>query len=467
MRRSPGRLATACVAVSLLAGCGDDQPAARERPPATGLAVVTPSASPPVPRGKGGELPDDVNGDGYPDLQIPVRSDTRVAFVYGSRAGLKPEVRTVLGRSDFGFPVDPGQQDPDYIAGVATADLDGDGFPDFVGSAIRERDGNERNPAGPAGVDPYIAWGTPAGRPEPGLRATRVALPEVSGRGEAEPAAGDFDGDGHADLALDSGRSLSLLYGPFDRSGRPARTGSRPLAQQQRGRPVADRMTAGRATGLVVKYGDDGEQSGSLYFAAGPDGIASTGRELRAGNALAFGDFDGDGSRDLAVADDGTSQNEPDTEGTAPSVRETVTVHFGGGRETVAFRVPGSRGVAAADTDGDGRDELAVAANRRPRSSGFGQELTEVIGLDRSGVRNRRTLRRTMPARVDGAKVREHARAAWLYAGTDLDADGKDEIVLKWGAAGIFALYGQQPTHWWITDGRSDLAVFTTAPYTR
>ncbi|OAH10286.1 FG-GAP repeat protein [Streptomyces jeddahensis] len=456
------------MAVLVLAGCGEDQHGGGKRRPAPGPAVVTPSASAPVPQGKGGKLPDDVNGDGFPDLQIPVQSDTRVAFVYGSRAGLKPKVRTVLGRSGFGFPPNARTQDPEYIAEVATADLDGDGFPDFVGTTTRERGpAEQRRYTESDRIDPYIAWGTPAGRPKPGRKATRVALPgELAGRGiHTEPAAGDFDGDGHADLALDSGRSVTLLYGPFDRSGRPARTGSRPLAQQPPGRLIADRTAPGRATGLVVKYGDDGEQSGSLYFPAGAGGIAPTGRELRAGNALAFGDFDGDGSRDLAVADDGSRNDEPGYESEGPSVHEMVTVYFGGSEETVDFRVPGSRGLAAADTDGDGRDELAVAANRRPRSSGFGQELTEVFSLDRSGVKDRHKLQRTMPARVDGAKVRKSARRAWLYAGTDLNADGKDEIVLSWGVDSLFALYGQRPTHWWITDGRSDLVVFTTLPY--
>jgi hypothetical protein len=41
-------------------------------------------------------------------------------------------------------------------------------------------------------------------------------------------------------------------------------------------------------------------------------------------------------------------------------------------------------------------------------------------------------------------------------APTDLDADGKDEIVLQWGRDGL------SPTHWWITDGRTDLLTVTT-----
>ncbi len=56
-------------------------------------------------------------------------------------------------------------------------------------------------------------------------------------------AAGDFDGDGHADLVFGLGSDKGLLEGPFERDGTPARTAAVPAPSRPRGTSTA-RATA-------------------------------------------------------------------------------------------------------------------------------------------------------------------------------------------------------------------------------
>ncbi|MFD8382651.1 hypothetical protein ACFV2X_29785 [Streptomyces sp. NPDC059679] len=95
-RRRPGALACAAVTLAaLLTACGssggsaDDGPKDLKGPKdskgqeedertaapggsRSGAPVITPTATAPIPRGKGSKLPDDLNGDGYPELALPL-----------------------------------------------------------------------------------------------------------------------------------------------------------------------------------------------------------------------------------------------------------------------------------------------------------------------------------------------------------------------------------------------------------
>ncbi|GAA2339486.1 VCBS repeat-containing protein [Streptomyces cuspidosporus] len=457
-----------------------DAPGSR---PAT--AVTTPTATAPVPRGKGSELPDDINGDGYPELALPLSANEEdampslLAFVHGSSGGLNPATRTVLTGEDLGLPTRGDADAPTLApATVATADLDGDGYADLV-TPVSE-------PLGEADADrlhttvrtvPYVTWGRADG-PRRGARATRVPLsgPDDSMDG-SRPTVGDFNGDGHHDLATirDDRVSFLVLYGPFGRDGRAARAVPyrTPLdsdnSSGQIDRLFADTIDGDRPTDLVVHAMDDNGQSASVLLTAGPDGLARTGPTLREGNAIAFGDFDGDGLRDVAVGDTGTRNNEPGYETEAPEVDHTLTVYTRKRLEDAPLKeTPTIRGIkipdmegalAAADTDGDGTDELAV-----PLASG-GVEIITVRPDSPGDIARRRTLSRTVPARVDGEKIPKQRRAARLHGAGDFDHDGKDEIVLAWGRAPGFALSGHRPEWWWIIEGTADRTAFTSEPF--
>ncbi|MFF9158441.1 hypothetical protein ACF1AB_40160 [Streptomyces sp. NPDC014846] len=394
----------------------------------------------------------------------------RVGVVFGSAHGLDPAVRSVWSRADLGLPEpDAAHRGKDALAAAAviTVDLDGDGFPDFVtvrsGPVVKTKG----FVASRAITD--VSWGSPTG-PTPGAEATVLRMPkQVARLGISQWVRGDFDGDGHPDLAGPAADKscVMVLYGPFDRSGAPARTDSRlpwlsgtlfPDAIDPSGKP--------RATSLLVHDTNDGEQSGNTLLVAHPGtGLASPGTALRQGNAHAFGDFDGDGTRDVAVGDD-HSRNDEDEPGTEPAdVQGSLTVYPGSGAPPVVHRLPNTPdgpdtgyspgGFTAADPDGDGRDAILAATY---------QGATLIDGDRRTNV-----LRQGPATTADG----RHTPAKWLHArpvgAGDFDGDGHDELVLAWAPGLLFGLYGEHPDHWWITDGTRprDRASFTTDHFAR
>ncbi|NEW75076.1 VCBS repeat-containing protein [Streptomyces rapamycinicus] len=470
---------TACLAL-LLTACGPDDGAGGRRDDSAAGSVITPTATAPVPHGKGSRLPDDVNGDGYPDLRVPVPSGkgglpSRIAFVHGSSHGLNPATRTVLRHRDLGLP----SKDV-TVAGateVATADLDGDGYADVTttaGEALGKQE-TERTQATVRTV-PYISWGGPGG-PRSTRSAARVQLTGPDDGVDAQrPTVGDFNGDGHHDLALVRAdrHSLLVLYGPFNRAGKAARTV--PYASPLEGHgeigdliadTIADTADGHRATDLVVHAVNDNDQSGSALLTAGSHGLSHTSRGLREGNSIAFGDFDGDGRRDVAVGDSGTRDDEPGVETERPDIGKTVSIYHKGAAQASGsvprpLKVPGMSGtLAAADTDGDGTDELAVSLGRG------GVELLTLRGSHPATTRviRRHPLTRAAPAVVDGRTIRKDERAARLYGVADFDHDGKDEVVLAWGPGLAFSRYGERPEWWWITDGTADKTAFSSKPF--
>lgn len=481
-----GRTALATCAIwagvlALLTGCGaggsgDGPQDRRPSSAATSGGAGSGPATSPVPRGKGSKLPDDVNGDDYPDLQLPVPPrkrglPSRIAFVHGSDDGLHPATRTVLRRADLGLPADDVA-----VAGateVATADLDGDGYADVTTT------GGERLSAAEAKrthatvrTAPYIAWGS-AGGPPRARSAARVQLTSPTDSVDPQrPTVGDFNGDGHHDLAVVRAdrRSFLVLYGPFSRAGQPARTV--PYRSPFRGSHaeigdlVADRIRGDRPTDLVVHGISAATQSGSTLLTAGPRGLRHTGRTLRKGNSITFGDFNGDRRRDVAVGASGTRADEGGDATEKPDIGRTVSVYYSTAtgrfvRSSPSLPVPGMSGaMVAADTDGDGADELAV-----PLGSGGARLLAPRPGRTGRTALARRTLTRTVPSRVDGKAVRSDERAARLYGAADFDHDGKDEVVLAWGPGIAFSLYGERPERWWITNGSSDKITFSSRPF--
>ncbi|WP_374112817.1 FG-GAP repeat domain-containing protein [Streptomyces sp. MNU89] len=175
-RKAPAsvRASAVCALLALLAACGGAAESARPSGSSSGGApedgdpVATPTASRPPAEGKGSEDPDDINGDGHRDLLIPVGGGTgpgerpprRVAVVFGSAEGPDPVTRTVHDRASLVPPPrDRDGEPPGDItpAEITTADLDGDGYPDFV---TRYTDGPTRRPA------LAVSWGGPMGRPD-------------------------------------------------------------------------------------------------------------------------------------------------------------------------------------------------------------------------------------------------------------------------------------------------------------
>ncbi|MEU8399289.1 FG-GAP and VCBS repeat-containing protein [Nonomuraea sp. NPDC048892] len=395
-------------------------PAPATSTPATSAPPVSPDAPPTSP---GARRADDIDGDGRADLVVQIdlpREDRRyLSIVHGSPQGLDPRRRTLITSETFY---------PWLIDDGIRADLDGDGFGDVLAYGRPGGVESERR------MGPHIFWGGPRGIVATAT-PTPVPIPVASDVGNYRAVAGDFDGDGAADVAMSSppapggsDTNLAVLYGPFARDGAPRRRSVQPSPTgSEFWRMSVDRIGAGHATALLVYEGDDGEQTSGWLLTPESGGLAKQGRRLNKGMSAAFGDFDGDGLRDVAVGDDGSRNDEPGYENEPPSVAETLTVYYGDGR-TGTFR--GTAGPAVAgDFDGDGRDDLAWGGGSRTILTFWGAT---------GGLRKGERLAATTGSRP--------------LATGDYDGDGDDELALASGADDFRIT---------VTDGRKTL---TTLP---
>ncbi|MFJ3302296.1 FG-GAP-like repeat-containing protein [Streptomyces sp. NPDC086549] len=258
-------------------------------------------------------LRQDFNGDGYEDLAVAAPSATvagkakagYVAVLYGSAAGLKSGTRKVYTQASTGVPgtVEAGDL---FGAGLAVADLDGDGYTDLVvGAAGETWQQNGHDMVG----NRTVLWGGPGGF------ASGKVLP-AEGIGLSQDfttVTGDFNGDGHQDLA----RNGLVSFGPFGRDGVPAagQTG----ADFSDGDLDAIDVATGDVDGdgitdiVTVARSYDSDDDGNYYYEldyapGGKDGLQrpvvlkdGQGNRIVPGTSVALGDLDGDHHADIVV----------------------------------------------------------------------------------------------------------------------------------------------------------------------
>ncbi|MEV8314808.1 VCBS repeat-containing protein [Streptomyces sp. NPDC059900] len=415
----------------------------------------------------------DFNGDGHPDLALDVPADNgdvsetgRITLVYGSEQGPQAKHRTEFTPKDFRLPEEDMMTGDLYVPTVA--DLDDDGHPDLV-----------------AGASAHVQWGGPDG-PDPGNRPARVRLPQV-GKGHTAldtngngsytdpPAAGDFDGDGHTDLAtyrtgLEE-RRLVVLHGPFSRTGEPARTSERADPDPRgTGRVVglqliAAEVTGDRATDLLVH--EPGGTGAPLLLAGGADtatGLRKEPEKLPEGEDIAVGDFDGDHRSDIAVGNSGI----PADEELEPADRKgRVTIRYGKAPNAPVVIEGGTRkggfgiGLMAADLNGDGCDDLAV--QRAGDRWGSDDRVDVLRGGSSPGLGSQpwKHLHRSRPAPDPDPYDPQHW-AGQPVGAADLVGDDREELVLA------TAYQENLAKDWWIIDGAGkDVASFDAADLAR
>jgi hypothetical protein len=307
----------------------------------------------------------DFNHDGYGDVAFAAPYGKAggqgmagyVAVVYGGANGIDPAKRTVVSQNTTGVPGTAEAEDT-FGAALAVADLNGDGYTDLAVGAPGEDVGSDGD-----GGSVTILWGSSSGL----KNGTTVKDPAVSAHDNwgALLTAGDFDGDGKADLAVGTGGSQSyVVKGGFTTSGT---TGAVQKVTLPETAFAVDAMKAGDTNGdkkadLVLTYRTDqtSDESGSwskgiayLGSASGLD--LSAGRPLNGGTSIALGDIDGDGYDEIALGN--VFSKEDDHTGSLGGKVVVIRGSEGGpvnGDAPMAELTQDSAGVPGADEAGDG-----------------------------------------------------------------------------------------------------------------
>ncbi|MET7641072.1 FG-GAP repeat protein [Streptomyces sp. NPDC005438] len=399
----------------------------------------------------------DFNGDGYGDLAVGAPETTvagakeagQVTVHWGGPDGPGNGQREAVRQGRAGVPGTAEKGDR-FGASVDTADVNGDGYTDLVVGSPGEEHGAEGR-----GIV-TVVWGG-----DGGLDGATTVTKDVAPYGHLGGAviARDFDGDGAVDVAFDShteeSGGLAYVSGPLKPGGKPQP--ARKIARLSMGGEVA-RLAAGDF---------NGDGTPELAATAGAMDVPSTGvydwvkgkpehlwGMANHGSSVAAGDFDGDGLDDLAVGGCRVTE-EPGRCGEGESLGGRVHLLFGSRDElgdrtqTVDQDTPGLPGgatrddafgasLAARDTDGDGRAELAVGSPGK--AVGSQREAGQVFvlygggnGLLDSSGRARSTFFHQDTHPVPGNAEAEDVFGAAVEL-RDLNQDGAPELLV--GAPG-------------------------------
>jgi hypothetical protein len=321
----------------------------------------------------------DFDGNGFSDLAVGVPGENgnagRLHLLYGTDGGL-------VGADSLGFveviqrfPATPGDE---FGAALAWGNFDGDLFGDLaVGVPGRNQQAGEV----------FVSYGGPDGLGSPlnsqswsQDSADILGALEAGDRFGAALTAGDFGGDGSSDLAVgapgedlaaDDAGAVNVIYGSFafglraldnqfwsqdstgiiDSSEAHDQFGAAlaavgfngsDLAVGVPGEDVGTAVDAGAVTVIYRGSGSTLSATGNQFWSQNSKDIqnaAETGDQF--GAALAAGDFDGDGLRDLAIGVPGEDFATRTT--ITPDAGAVSVIYYAGGVGLSATAGPGNQ----------------------------------------------------------------------------------------------------------------------------
>jgi hypothetical protein len=363
----------------------------------------------------------DVNGDGTDDLIVGGPGETVGGIHTGAVWLLELEATRMvtsvadsqeLSQNTTGV-VDTAEEGDLFGQSIAVADFDGDGYDDVVVGIPGENVGTTVN-AGAVASFP----GGPGGMSTTGDLYYDQGLLNVIGSADtddafgSELAAGDFDSDGYADLAIgvpgedwagtDEG-GVHVMYGSSIGPG-------------------------------VVSPNDE------LWSAGEGSAVGTSDDDNACGSAVATGDFDGDGYDDLAIGCPGYDL------GTATDAGAVLIVYGGAaGLDDSELWTQNTAGVSesaedddrfgealiSGDFDGDGYDDLAIAAPTESFGSYTQNGVVQVLMGSVGGITDDGDLLFSQDAGSDiMGTPRNFEEWGQALAAGDWDGDGRDDLAV-------------------------------------
>ena len=312
----------------------------------------------------------DFNGDGIGDVvasahgaYVSGRSGAgQVVVLYGTATGVSSAKRTTISQNTTGSP-GTAEAGDGFGAESAYADFNGDGYDDLAVSAPWEKVGTDTNGGGLA-----ILWGSASGLTGKGVTVADPA-PSSHDYWGKDLAAGDFDGDGKADLAVgNSSNTIHVFKGGFTSAGTPGGryTIKPPIQNGSNDYPYGPMsLTAGdvngdKRTDLIVDGYETQTDYGwnTNYYVPGTASGLSVGsaQALKPGIITAIGDINGDGYGDIVSGAgwDSTTEDGTPVPDAANGGKVNITYGSASGPATTAGITQNSGNVPGTSEKGDG-----------------------------------------------------------------------------------------------------------------
>ncbi|MEU9625418.1 VCBS repeat-containing protein [Streptomyces luteogriseus] len=299
----------------------------------------------------------DFNGDHIGDVAFSAsgayvggkKDAGQLVVLYGTKTGVSSAKRSAISQNTTG---NPGTAETGDVFGAdsAYADFNGDGYDDLAVSAPMEDVGSDKDGGAVA-----ILWGSAQGITGKGVSIADAA-PTKHDRWGRNLAAGDFDGDGKADLAVgNTSNTIYVLKGGISASGTAVKgrysvkapvqasgDGSGPL------NITAGDVNGDHRTDLVVDGFETatGQYWNANYLLPGTSSglSAAAAQPLKAGVITGIGDVNGDGFGDIVT---GMHWNKTDDGVTFPGASD-------GGKVWITYGTPDGAGSTTGITQNTG-----------------------------------------------------------------------------------------------------------------